>query len=100
MTTSPPVQNFAEHFAQCVQVLGGVTASARRLNIDERALRRFISGEKPIGVGLMQDMAKALRLLIADATEAEQHITEILRSVPDEAQSSLRPQPSTCATGT
>jgi hypothetical protein len=85
MTASAPTQDFAEHFAQCVQVLGGTTAAARRLGIDERAIRRFINGERPIGAGLMEDTAKALRLLIADATAAERHIATALDSAPDGA---------------
>ncbi len=78
MTASPATQDFAEHFARCVQVLGGTTAAARRLGIDERAIRRFINGERPIGTGLMEDTAKALRLLAAEATEAEQQIAAAL----------------------
>lgn len=67
-----------EHFAHCIQVLGGVTASSRRLGIDERALRRFINGERPVTQGLMQDTAKALRDLIAEATAAESFINSEL----------------------
>lgn len=63
-----------DHFAHCIQVFGGVTAASRRLGIDERALRRFISGERPISAGLMADTATALRLLIAEATAAEAQI--------------------------
>ena len=63
-----------DHFAHCVQVLGGVTASARRLGIDERAIRRFINGERPVSGGLLEDTAKALRVLIAEATAAEAEI--------------------------
>jgi DNA-binding transcriptional regulator YdaS (Cro superfamily) len=70
LTTQDP----RDHFAHCIQVLGGLTASARRLGIDERAIRRFINGERPISPGLLADTAKALQLLIAEATAAEQHI--------------------------
>jgi hypothetical protein len=59
-----------EHFAHCVQVLGGVTTSSRRLAIDERALRRFISGERDVSEGLLADTAKALREMIAEAQAA------------------------------
>ena len=69
-----------DHFAHCIQVLGGVTASSRRLSIDERALRRFINGERPISLSLMQDTAKALRELIAEAIAAEQVINSGLGS--------------------
>ncbi len=78
MTTTP---DFTEHFAQCIQILGGTTAASRRLGIDERAIRRFINGEKPIGIGLMGDTAKALQRLIADATEAEAHILTAVGAV-------------------
>ncbi|MCY1671350.1 hypothetical protein OVA07_10050 [Novosphingobium sp. SL115] len=67
-----------EHFAHCIQVLGGVTASSRRLGIDERALRRFINGERPVTQGLMQDTAKALQDLIAEAAAAENFINSEL----------------------
>ena len=36
-----------DHFAHCVQILGGTTAASRRLGIDERAIRRFITAERP-----------------------------------------------------
>jgi DNA-binding transcriptional regulator YdaS (Cro superfamily) len=85
MTTSPMTQDFTEHFAHCIQVLGGTTAAARRLGIDERAIRRFINGERPISAGLMEDTAKALRVVIDDATKAEQHIEAALRAASNEA---------------
>ena len=47
MTNSYPVQEARDHFAHCVQVFGGIPATARRLDIDERAIRRFINGERP-----------------------------------------------------
>ncbi|MEY4160753.1 MAG: hypothetical protein RLZZ136_1374 [Pseudomonadota bacterium] len=71
-------QNHSEHFAHCLQVLGGVTAASRRLNIDERALRRFANGERPIGEPLMQDTAQALRALINEAEAAAAIITAAL----------------------
>lgn len=71
-----------EHFAHCVQLFGGTTAFSRRLGIDERAIRRFISGERPLGAGLLEDTAKALRLLIVEATAAEGQIAATLSSDP------------------
>ncbi|KAA9015795.1 helix-turn-helix domain-containing protein [Sphingobium limneticum] len=68
----------SEHFAFCVQLFGGTTAFSRRLGIDERAIRRFINGERPISDGLLEDTAKALRLLIAEATTAEEQIAASL----------------------
>lgn len=62
-----------DHFAYCIQVFGGVTASSRRLGIDERALRRFVNGERPVTRGLMQDTAKALRILSAEAVAAAEN---------------------------
>lgn len=73
--TAPEAQ---DHFAHCVQVFGGIPATSRRLGIDERAIRRFINGERPIGTGLLEDTAKALRLLIAEAAAAEGHIAAAL----------------------
>jgi DNA-binding transcriptional regulator YdaS (Cro superfamily) len=75
MTASFTAEEMCEHFAHCVQVLGGTTAASRRLGIDERAIRRFISGERPLGPGLLNDAAKALRVLIDEATKAEARIT-------------------------
>jgi DNA-binding transcriptional regulator YdaS (Cro superfamily) len=75
MALPPTNQDRCEHFAHCVQVLGGITASSRRLGIDERAIRRFINGERQISAGLLQDTATALRLLIDEATEAERWIS-------------------------
>ncbi len=67
-------QDLAQHFAHCVQIFGGTTASSRRLGIDERAIRRFINGERPISDRLLQDTAQALRALIDEATTAEGYI--------------------------
>lgn len=68
----------AEHFAHCLQVFGGTTSASRRLGIDERALRRFVNGEKPISERLLTDTAEALRVLAAEATAAEARIAELL----------------------
>ena len=82
MTASFSVDEQREHFAYCVQLFGGTTAFSRRLGIDERAIRRFINGERPLGAGLLEDTAKALRLLIAEATTAEAQIAATLRFPP------------------
>jgi len=82
MTTSFSVDERREHFAYCVQLFGGTTAFSRRLGIDERAIRRFINGERPLGNGLLEDTAKAFRLLIAEATTAEAQIAASLRFPP------------------
>lgn len=68
------MQDRQQHFAYCVQLFGGTTAFSRRLRIDERAVRRFINGEKPISDDLLEDTAKALRELMAEASEAEKLI--------------------------
>jgi hypothetical protein len=86
MTAPTTAQDLCEHFAYCVQVLGGTTAASRRLNIDERAIRRFINGERPLSAGLLQDTATALRLLVAEATAAEEHIAQALGSALDSPQ--------------
>ena len=77
------MQDRRDHFAYCVQLFGGTTASSRRLGIDERAIRRFINGELPLGAGLLEDTAKALRLLIAEATAAEGQIAATLSAEPN-----------------
>jgi DNA-binding transcriptional regulator YdaS (Cro superfamily) len=76
------MQDRQDLFAYCVQLMGGTTAFSRRLGIDERAIRRFINGERPIGAGLLEDTAQALRQLIADAAAAQGQITEALTSAP------------------
>jgi hypothetical protein len=69
------MQNRQDHFAYCVQLFGGTTAFSRRLGIDERAVRRFITGEKPISDGLLEDTAKALRALSAEAAAAADQVS-------------------------
>ena len=85
MTGSPSVQDLRDHFAHSIQVLGGVTAASRRLDIDERAIRRFINGERPMTIGLLNDTGLALRRLIADATAAEAGIVAACGALPNEA---------------
>ena len=68
--TASSQQHLADHLAHCIQVFGGTTAASRRLDIDERALRRFANQERPLSARLMADTAKALRLLIEEATAA------------------------------
>jgi len=86
MTESFTKQDMCEHFAHCVQVFGGTTAASRRLGIDVRAIRRFINGERPLGIGLLKDTAKALRLLIAEATAAEGQIAEAVGAEQNDPQ--------------
>lgn len=76
MSSATP--DLSGHFAHCVQVFGGATAASRRLGIDERSLRRFASGEKPVSARLMRDTAQALRTLIAEAAAAEDYIAVAL----------------------
>lgn len=82
MTASSETPDRAEHFAHCLQVLGGVTSASRRLGIDERALRRFVNGEKPVSERLLSDTAEALRALAAEAVAADRGIAELLRTAP------------------
>jgi hypothetical protein len=82
MTTSS-IDEQRDHFAYCVQLFGGTTAFSRRIGIDERAIRRFINGERPLGAGLLEDTAKALRLLIDEATAAEKEIATALNLGPN-----------------
>ena len=70
------------HFAYYVQLFGGLTAYSRRLKIDERAVRRFINGERPVTDGLLADTAKALRELITEASEAAEQIAATLAASP------------------
>ncbi len=78
MIGSITTQESRDHFAHCVQVFGGIPVTSRRLGIDERAIRRFINGERPVSKELLEDTAKALRLLITEATSAEGHIASAL----------------------
>ncbi|WP_395335396.1 hypothetical protein [Novosphingobium sp. BL-8H] len=81
--TAPSIDERREHFAYCVQLFGGTTAFSRRLGIDERAIRRFINGERPLGDGLLEDTAKALRQLVTEATAAEKEIAASLSAGPN-----------------
>ncbi len=72
------MQNRQDHFAYCVQLFGGPTAFSRRMGIDERAVRRFISGERPISDGLLADTAQALRALSAEAAAAAEPLSAIV----------------------
>ena len=85
MTASFTTHELSEHFGHCIYVLGGVTASSRRLGLDERAIRRFINGERPLSAGMMEDTAKALRLLATEAAAAEAIITAALGTKPNDA---------------
>jgi hypothetical protein len=76
------MQDRNDHFAYCIQLFGGTTAASRRLGIDERAIRRFINGERPISDGLLEDTAKILRQLISEASAAEQQIAATLNAAP------------------
>lgn len=76
------MQDRRDHFAYCVQLFGGTTAFSRRLGIDERAIRRFINGERPVSDGLYRDTATALRELAAEATAAFEQITADFPSEP------------------
>lgn len=76
------MQDRRDHFAYCVQLFGGTTAFSRRLKIDERAIRRFINGERPVSDGLFKDTAKALAALSAEATAAAEEISHALTSEP------------------
>jgi hypothetical protein len=80
---SSNMQDRQDHFAYCVQLFGGAPAFSRRLRIDERAIRRFINGERPVSDGLFRDTAMALRELIAEATAAEEQIFGALTSEPN-----------------
>jgi hypothetical protein len=80
----PKMQDRQDHFAYCVQLVGGTTAFSRRLRIDERAIRRFINGERPISDGLLRDTAKALHELVAEAIAATEAISATLTCEPSD----------------
>ena len=60
MTTSFTTPELSEHFAHCIQVFGGTTAASRRLDIDERAIRRFINGERPLSAPDLEPVRRAV----------------------------------------
>lgn len=76
------MQDRQDHFAYCVQLFGGTTAFSRRLRIDERAIRRFINGERPISDNLFRDTATALSELVAEASAARETIAVTLTGEP------------------
>lgn len=83
MTAPFTMQDPQDHFAHCVQVFGGIPATSRRLGIDQRAIRRFLNGELPLSASLMADTAQALRVLITEATVAQDHIAAALGAEPN-----------------
>ena len=83
MTAPTTIEDLRDHFAHCIQVLGGVTTASRRLGIDERAIRRFINAERPISARLLRDTATALRTMIDEATAAEAEIAAGLAGLDD-----------------
>jgi hypothetical protein len=78
MTAPETPQDRTSQFAWCIQLFGGVTAASRRLGIDERALRRFTTGERPVSDGLLADTAKVLNQLSAETAEAAAAIAALL----------------------
>jgi len=83
MTAPATLEDLRDHFAHCIQVLGGVTTASRRLGIDERAIRRFVNGERPLSARLLEDAATALRVMIAEATAAEEGLASGLAGLQD-----------------
>lgn len=77
------MQDRQDTFARCVQLFGGTTAFARRLRIDERAIRRFINDERPVSDRLLDDTATALRELVAEANEAIGQISAAVAAKPN-----------------
>lgn len=53
-------QTQLEYFARAVQLLGGNTATARALDVNERTVRMFISGQRRLHAGILEDIGKAL----------------------------------------
>ena len=78
MTSPEASPEMRDHFAHCIQLLGGPSAASRRMGIDERAIRRFVSGERPVSEALLLDTAKVLRELADLASAAEAQITQAL----------------------
>ena len=81
----PTTEDRQDLLAYYVQLFGGITGFSRRLKIDERAIRRFLNGERPISDGLLADIAKALHELIAEANEAADQIAATLAASPNKA---------------
>lgn len=86
MTASSENPDLRDHFAHCIQVFGGTTAASRRLGIDERALRRFVNGDLQVSTRLLEDTAKALHVLIAEATAADAGIAAALENGTDDLE--------------
>ncbi len=78
--TDSAQHHLADHFAHCIQVLGGTTAASRRLGIDERALRRFINQERPLSPRLLADTAETLSKLAEEAAAAAAEAEALARS--------------------
>lgn len=59
-------QTQLEYFARAVALLGGNSATARALGMNERSVRYLLDGTRRLHTGVLEDMAKAL---IAHADE-------------------------------
>jgi hypothetical protein len=85
MPTSDTTPETQDLFAHCVQVFGGIPATSRRLGIDERALRRFLNGERPLSEGLLHDTGKALAVLATEAAAAQARIVAAFGPAPSQS---------------
>lgn len=62
-------------FSQAVDLIGGISAAARALDINERNVRRILRGENRLHTGLLDDMAGALLAHAAQCRQLERQLS-------------------------
>ena len=75
-----------ELFSKAVDMIGGIGAAARALDINERNLRRIFTGERRLHTGHLNDIAKALLDHAAACRALERQLSPAYSSNLTEAQ--------------
>lgn len=73
-------------FSQAVDLLGGISATARALDINERSVRRLLTGDSRLHTGLLGDIAKALLDHANQCRQLERQLSPLYSANLTEAQ--------------
>jgi hypothetical protein len=73
-------------FSQAVDLIGGISATARALDINERNVRRILRGDNRLHTGLLGDMAKALLTHANQCRQLERQLSPLYSANLTEAQ--------------
>lgn len=75
-----------ELFSHAVTLLGGNTATARELGMNERSVRFILDGTRRPHAGILEDMAKALIRRADECREVERKLSPAFAANLTEAQ--------------